>query len=82
MGDWTKQRIMAVARLACTLVSSVLAGFGLATDADALYCGVMIAAALASYLWSWWCNNNVTEAAQEAQDYLDSIKGGIDGDGD
>ena len=76
MGKWTKQRVMAVARLACTLVASVLAGFGLATDADALYCGVMIVIAAIAYAWSWWCNNNVTEAAQNAQEYLDSIKRG------
>ena len=76
MDGWTKQRVMAIARMACTLAASVLAGFGIATDADALYCGVMIAAALASYLWSWWCNNNVTDAANEAQEYLNSIKRG------
>ena len=74
MGKWTKQRVMAVARMACTFAASVLAGFGIAMDADAVYCGVTIVLSLAAYVWSWWCNNNVTEAANEAQEYLDSIK--------
>lgn len=72
---WTKERAMAVARLACVLVTTVAAGFGLALDADALYTGVACVLAIASYAWSWWKNNNVTKAAQDAQAYLDSIKG-------
>lgn len=72
---WNTDRIVAVARLACALTASVAAGCGLALDADALMTGAMCAAALACYVWSWWKNNNVTEAARDAQKYLDSIKG-------
>lgn len=71
---WNEQRIAAVARLACTLIASVAAGCGLAVDADALYTGAACALALAGFAWSWWANNNVTKAAQEAQAYLDTIK--------
>lgn len=38
-----------------------------------------VAAAGLSTLWSWWKNNNVTTAAQEAQNTLKAIK--EDGDG-
>ena len=38
-----------------------------------------VAAAGLSTLWSWWKNNNMTAAAQEAQNTLKAIK--EDGDG-
>ncbi|MBX9032683.1 phage holin [Gordonibacter massiliensis (ex Traore et al. 2017)] len=78
-GNWTTERVIAIARLACSLAASVAAGCGLALDADALYIGVTCVLATACYAWSWWSNNNVTKAAQDAQAYLDSLKGGGDG---
>lgn len=57
-----------------TLVVTVAAGFGLALDADAIYTGVACALALACYVYTWWKNNSVTDAAIQAQHYLDSIK--------
>lgn len=74
MNDWNAERIIAIARLACTLAASVAAGCGLALDADALYTGAATLLAAICYIWSWWSNNNVTRAAQMAQRYLDSIK--------
>lgn len=71
-----RERIMAIARLACALAASVAAGFGLAVDADELYTGAACALALAAYVWGWWKNNNVTRAAQDAQAYLDSVRAG------
>ncbi len=70
------ERIVAIARLACTLAASVAAGFGIALDADALFVGVACVTAAGCYAWSWWKNNNVTQAAQEAQKVLDEIKKG------
>lgn len=74
MERFNTERIVAIVRLACTLAASMAAGFGYALDADALVCGALTACALATYVWSWWCNNNVTQAAQDAQRYLDEIK--------
>lgn len=71
---WNTERIIAIARLICTLVASIAAGCGLALDADALYTGAAALIAAVCYVWSWWSNNNVTQAAQAAQKYLDSIK--------
>ena len=34
-----------------------------------------IVVAAATGVWSWWKNNNVTKAAQDAQRVLDGIKG-------
>ena len=69
-----KQTIIAFARLACMLLTTGLSLFGVAVDADALFTGAMILLALASYIWAWWKNNNVTSAATEAQEYLETLK--------
>ena len=68
----------AIARLAATLAAAIAAGAGLALDADALTTGILCALALGCFVWSWWKNNNVTAAAQEAQDFLDELKSAID----
>ena len=71
---WNTERDIAVTRIACTMAAALAAGFGLALDADALYTGCAALLATVCYVWSWWSNNNMTKAAQEAQRYLDSIK--------
>ena len=77
MDESKKQAFMAFLRLACALVAAGLAMFGVAVDADALFVGVMTAVALVAYIWSWWKNNNVTDAATEAQKVLDELKHGV-----
>ena len=67
---------MAIIRLVIMLVSAVAGGFGLTIDPDSLGTIVACGVALAAGVYSWWKNANVTEAATEAQRYLDSIKGG------
>lgn len=73
---FTTERIKAVARLAVMLAASVAGGFGLTVDSDALLTVVLCAVALVAGVWSWWKNNNLTDAAQAAQEVLDGIKGG------
>ena len=77
MDESKKQAFMAFLRLACALVAAGLAMLGVAVDADALFVGVMTAVALVAYIWSWWKNNNVTDAATEAQKVLDELKRGV-----
>lgn len=72
---WTSERVVAVVRLAVTLAASVAGGFGLAVDPDGLATIVACGVALVAGVWSWWKNNNVTKAAQDAQAYLDGIRG-------
>ena len=76
MHDFTTERVTAIARLVVMLVSAVLGGMGLAVDADSLATIVACGVALVAGVWSWWKNNNVTEAATLAQDYLNGIKRG------
>lgn len=76
MNDFTRERIVAIVRLVIMLVSAVAGGFGLTIDPDSLGTIVACGVALAAGVYSWWKNANVTEAATEAQRYLDSIKGG------
>lgn len=72
-----KERIKAIATLAVALGALALVfaiAFG-AIDADALTGAVAAVLAIGSTLVAWWRNNNVTEAAQDAQKVLDAIKG-------
>lgn len=71
---WNTERISAVARLLVTLAAAVAGGFGLTVDPDALSTIVACGVALAAGVWSWWRNNNLTQAAQDAQEYLDRIR--------
>lgn len=74
MNNLNSQTIVAFARLAVTLILSVAAVFGWALDWGLVYNVIVSALGLAMLLWSWWKNNNVTQAAQEAQLLLDEIK--------
>lgn len=73
-----KDTLMAFVRLACMLVTTGLAMFGITVDADALFVGAMIVLAIVAYIWAWWKNNNVTEAATKAQEVLSELKSGVD----
>lgn len=71
---WNSQRVIAIIRLVAMLVCGVLGGFGLTTDPDALSTVLLIVVASCVAVYSWWKNNNVTKAAQDAQEYLDAVK--------
>lgn len=72
------EKIVAIARLAVMLVAAVAGAFGLTVDADSLLTIAACVVALAAGVWSWWKNNNVTEAAQIAQGYLNALKDGAE----
>lgn len=74
MNDFTRERIVAIIRLVIMLVSAVAGGFGLTVDPDALGTIAACAVALTAGIYGWWKNNNLTEAAQDAQAYLDAVK--------
>lgn len=77
MNESKKQTLMAFIRLACSLITTGLALYGVSVDADALFVLAMIVVALAAYIWSWWKNNNVSTAATEAQKVLEELKHGV-----
>ena len=70
----TRDQVVAIVRLGVMFVAAVLSGIGIAIDADALYNLIALAVALIAGIVSWWKNSNMTEAAQEAQAYLDNLK--------
>lgn len=74
MTESKKQTIVAFVRLICMLVTSAATLFGVAVDADVLFIAIMCLCALATIIWGWWKNNNVSEAATEAQELLGMIK--------
>ena len=71
-----EERLMAGIRLLVPLIMYGLTFAGVTLDADLVYCVLLGIAGIASTVWAWWKNNNVTEAAQTAQQFLDAIKAG------
>ena len=76
------ERFLAVVRLLCTIAAGVAALFGVALDAGVLVEGAACVLALVCLLWSWWKNNNLTQAAIDAQEVLEAARGGSCGGDD
>ena len=76
MTESNNQTLMAFIRLLCSVIASGAAMAGFALDADALFTGAALVLAIVTYIWSWWKNNNVTDAATAAQSVLDKMKKG------
>lgn len=70
------ETVVAVVRLAVALVVSVFAMLGVDIDGAPIENAALAAASVGVLAWVWWKNNNVTKAAQEAQEVLDEIKRG------
>lgn len=63
---------LAAALLALVLVALITAGV---IDGNALTEAVAFVLAIGTTVLAWWRNNNVTEAAVDAQQVLDALKG-------
>lgn len=81
-GEQIKERILAFAPLlisAVTLINTFLSLKGLPcisiADTD-ITTTVSAIAGIVSVVWSWWTNNNVTQAAQTSQQVLNGLKDG------
>lgn len=72
------ERLVAIVRLIVPLVVAIADMAGYALDAGLVANIAMTVATIAAFVWAWWQNNNVTEAAQIAQEYLDALKAGIE----
>ena len=72
--EFNSQTAVAVGRLVVTILASIAATLGWSFDADLwlnIFLSVLSVVLLA---YSWWKNNNITLAAQEAQNVLSNIK--------
>ncbi len=67
---------VAVVRLAVALIVALGAMLGFDVDGDAILNTALAVASVGVMACVWWKNNNVTLAAQEAQEVLDEIKSG------
>lgn len=72
-------RLIVMAVLMINMVLTLAGKNPIPFDEAAVTEWLTIAAGGLSAIWSWWKNNNMTEAAQEAQKTLKAIK--EDGDG-
>ncbi len=68
------QSLKAIVTLAVTCALNIANAAGFAFDYGTVFNVVFSIASLAAVAWCWWKNMNVTEAAQQAQEYLDELK--------
>ena len=76
MNERTKAIINLVVAV-LTVVNVVLQAFGitpLPITEDMIYTAVSGVLAIVACVWAWWKNNNMTEAAQKAQELLNDLK--------
>jgi len=69
-----KQTAIAVIRGVVPIVCVGLTMAGISADADIIVTAIGGILSLVTFVWSWWKNNNITKAAQEAQQFLDDLK--------
>lgn len=72
--ELNKESLIALARLLVSVILAIGTVFGWSLDADLVFNIIVSVAAAASFVWTWWKNNNVTKAAQTAQEWLDELK--------
>lgn len=72
--EFNSQTAVAIGRLIVTILASIAATLGWSFDAD-LWLNVFLSVlSVVLLVYSWWKNNNLTLAAQEAQNVLSAIK--------
>ena len=72
--EFNSQTAVAIGRLVVTILASIATTLGWSFDADLwlnIFLSILSVVLLA---YSWWKNNNITLAAQEAQNVLSNIK--------
>lgn len=68
------ERIKAVLVIIVTAIVNILNVYGYAVDMDATINAVLSLFSAATIIYSWWFNQNVTDAAQQGQRVVDAIK--------
>ena len=68
------EKVKAIVTIVVTAAVNVANVCGWALDADAWLNAALSVASVACIIYSWWKNQNVTEAAQQAQLVLNQLK--------
>lgn len=68
------ERIKAVATIIVTAAVNVANVIGYAVDAEPWLNATLSVISVVAIIYSWWKNNNVTEAAQQGQLVIDTLK--------
>lgn len=68
------ESLVAFCRLLATLILGAATTFGWALDATLVFNILVSIGAVVMFVYTWWKNNNITKAAQEAQKVLNGIK--------
>lgn len=68
------EQIRAIVTLIVTAAVNVANVLGYALDFEVWYNVLFSVLSVASIVWTWWKNQNMTEAAQQAQLVLDHLK--------
>lgn len=72
-----QQAIVRLIVLVILLINQTLIVYGwnpLPFSEEEIYEGISSVAMVLMAIYTWWKNNNVTEEAQKAQEYLDELK--------
>lgn len=68
------ERVKAIVTIVITAAVNIANVMGYALDLDAWLNVALSIASAACILWSWWKNQNITDEAIQAQEYLDGLK--------
>lgn len=68
------ETLTAIARLVIPLIATGLTAAGIEVDANTVWIIAGGVITIITFVWAWWKNNNITEAAKQAQGMLDALK--------
>lgn len=71
---FNSETAVAILRMLMPIIACIASTVGWAYDADMWTNIALSALTVVLFIYTWWKNNNITEAAQEAQKLLDEIK--------
>ena len=70
------ERIKAIVTIVITAAVNIANIYGYAIDAEPIITGALSILSAITIIYSWWKNQNVTQAAVEGQKVTDAIKNG------
>lgn len=68
------ERVKAIVTIVITAAVNIANVMGYALDLDSWLNVALSIASAACILWAWWKNQNITDEAIQAQEYLDGLK--------